>query len=81
MKITLTNEFHNSSVVLNADVRSHIHNLATAYLTKNQIKKAKSKLCGIAGCTCCGEVGTRGRQELQNGKRLEINIDSLFTNS
>jgi len=81
MKITLTNDFHGSHVTLNANVLSHIHNVATAYLTANQIKKARRELCGISACTC-GEnsARTRGRQELENGKRLEINCDAYLAN-
>ena len=79
MKITLRNDFHNSSVTLNADVRSHIHNVATAYLSTGQIRRAKQELCGIDGCTCSGEAGTRGRQELPSGKRLEVNCDAVYT--
>lgn len=64
MKITLTNDFHGTSVTLNADVRSHVHNVSTAYLTENQVRKAKRELCGTAGCSCSGTVhsapGTRG---------------------
>jgi hypothetical protein len=42
MKITLTNDFHNTSVNINCEVLCHIHNEATAYPTAGQIKKAKS---------------------------------------
>lgn len=78
MKITLKNDFHNSSVTLNAEVLSHVYHTATAYLSANQVKRAKQKLCGINGCTCSGDAGTRGVQQLENGKRLEINIDSIY---
>lgn len=78
MKITLKNDFHNSEINLNCEVKSHIHNVATAYLSANQTKRAKSKLCGISGCTCSGVDGSRGRQNLENGKRLEINNDRLL---
>ena len=73
MRITLTNDFHNSSVRLNADVRRE-----TAYLTTSQVKRAKQQLCGVAGCRCSNDAGTRGRQALPNGERLEVNYDSLF---
>jgi hypothetical protein len=77
MRITLKNDFHNSAVSLNCEVLSHIHNVATAYPTLGQIKRAKRELCGISGCTCSGDDGTRGRQEL-NGKRLEISLDAIY---
>lgn len=79
MTITLKNDFHNTEVLLRAEVLSHIHHTATAYLTTGQIKRAKRELCGIAGCTCSGEAGTRGPQMLDNGKRLEVNIDAAYT--
>ena len=79
MKLTLTNDFHNTSITLNVkDVRSHIHNVATAYPTKGQIKKAKRELCGIKGCTCSAGDGTRGRQEAPSGKRLVVDLSALF---
>lgn len=78
MKITLTSDFHGTSVTLNADVRSHVHNVSTAYLTENQVRKAKRELCGTAGCSCSGTVGTRGRQQTPSGKRLEVNFDSVI---
>jgi len=52
-KITLSNDFHNTEVtVLVKDNR----------LTNRQIDRARRALCGIAGCTCSGATGTRGRQ-------------------
>lgn len=78
MNVTLRNDFHNSEVTLRTKVLSHIHHTATAYLTVGQIKKAKHELCGIAGCTCSGEAGTRGPQTLDNGKRLEVNVDAAY---
>ena len=80
MKITLVNDFHNTFVNLDVEVLSHIHNVAVAYLSVGQIRKSKRELCGIRGCTCSGDVGTRGPQSLENGKRLEINCDSIYSN-
>lgn len=69
--VTLTNDFHNTSVRIRCEVLSHIHNEAMIYPTAGQIAKAKKALCGISGCTCSGDDGTRGRQE-HNGKRLIV---------
>ena len=72
MKITLSNDFHSSSVVLDVPVLSHIHNeIEIQAITKRQAAKARRTLCGISGCTCGGEFGQRGRQET-NGKRLRL---------
>lgn len=79
MKVTLRNDFHNSEVTLRTNVLSHIHNVATAYLSAGQVKKAKRKLCGVQGCTCSGEAGICGPQSLANGKRLEVNIDAAYS--
>ena len=79
MKITLKNDFHNSSVNIRCEVLSHIHNIATAYPNAAQIKRAKKALCGISGCTCSNDSGIRGRQEI-NGKRLEVNLDAIYMN-
>ena len=80
MKITLKNDFHTTFVNLNVEVRSHIYGVAVAYLSAGQIKKAKRELCGIRGCTCSGDAGTRGPQSLENGKRLDVNCDSIYSN-
>lgn len=54
--ITLTNDFHNSSVSLRVEVDDE----GNAKLSINQIKKRRELCC--AGCSCSGEVGTRGYQ-------------------
>ena len=66
MKITLTNDFHNTEVALNVK-----NNLISA----GQIRRANKELCGIDGCTCSDDLGTRGPQDVdfevcqdQNGK-------------
>jgi hypothetical protein len=53
MKITLTNDFHNTSVVLRS---------RDGRLTGGQRDRAKRILCGITGCTCSDEWGMRGKQ-------------------
>jgi len=79
MRIILKNDFHNSSVTLNCGkVLSHIHSVSTAYLTVYQIRKAKSALCGIPDCTCSGDAGLRGPQQL-DGKKLEVNLDAIYS--
>lgn len=75
--VTLTNDFHNTSVRIRCEVLSHIHNLSTIYPSVGQIKKAKKALCGIDGCTCSGDAGIRGRQE-HNDKRLIVDVSSLL---
>ena len=54
MKITLYNDFHNTSIALYAKGNK---------LTIGQVKKAQKELCGIAGCCCSGEFGVRGQQD------------------
>ena len=76
--VTLTNDFHGTSVNLRCEVLSHIHNVSTIYPSAGQVKKSKAALCGIAGCTCSGEDGTRGPQE-HNGKRLVVDVSSVYT--
>ncbi len=72
MRITLTNDFHNSSIILYVPTLSHIHNeIEVQSITKHQAAKARRKLCGIKGCTCGGAFGQRGRQET-NGKYLRL---------
>lgn len=54
MKITLRNDFHNTSVTLVSK---------NGKLSESQMKKAKRELC-CSGCTCSGEFGYRGPQDI-----------------
>lgn len=56
MRFTLTNDFHGTSIRLNAEQRG----VATYRLTGEQLKRAKRKLCPVKGCTCSGNSGMRG---------------------
>lgn len=57
IKITLRNNFHNTKV----NVFEHfVHGSNPyAYLTPRQVKRCQSELCGIKGCTCSDDLGTR----------------------
>lgn len=57
MMIELRNDFHNSHVFLDVTEGKP--------LSYGQIKKAERRLCGVKGCTCSGELGTRGPQEVE----------------
>jgi hypothetical protein len=59
-KIVLTNDYHNAEVRLMPKDNK---------LSIRQIKRAKRVLCGVDGCTCSNEFGTRGRQD---GFSLEL---------
>jgi len=66
-RITLTNDFHNTSVTLIAEHVGSVEDWdgeqAPLYrLAPSQIKRAKRALCA-KGCLCSGEMGTRGHQE------------------
>ncbi len=62
--ITLTNDFHNTSVVLRPDGEER--------LTVGQVQRARRTLCGIAGCTCGGSLGVRGYQWGTRGLGIEM---------
>jgi len=53
MNLTLTNDFHNTSITLR---------LNNAFLSTYQVKKARKALCGSAECLCSGVTGMRGKQ-------------------
>ena len=76
--ITLTNDFHNSSINIRCEVLSHIHNVATAYPNASQIKRAKKALCGVSGCCCSRDDGTRGKQDI-DGKTLEVDLTEIYS--
>lgn len=50
-KITLTNDFHGTSI--NLVVRR-------GRLSLRQVRRARSALCGMADCKCGGNLGERG---------------------
>jgi len=59
-KVVLTNEFHETRITLYAQcVKSGL-----LRLSKNQVYRARHKLCWIADCTCGDALGARGKQEL-----------------
>jgi hypothetical protein len=64
--ITLTNDFHNTSVVVrvpNQLVRMHDTDRARftdVFLSDSQTRRAHKTLCGHTDCTCSGSTGTRG---------------------
>jgi hypothetical protein len=78
--VTLTNDFHNSSVQLRLHVLQHIHGQCTVYPSKSQIARAKRVLCGTPGCTCSNDVGTRGKQTI-DGLPLVVDVSSLIKKS
>ncbi len=51
---TLRNDFHGTSVRVRGGEMSRA--------TVNRVKRT---LCGIKGCTCSGQLGTRGEQECE----------------
>ena len=51
-KITLTNDFHNTSV--NLVLQPHNR------LSLRQVRRARQALCGMADCDCGGPCGERG---------------------
>lgn len=51
-KITLTNNFHNTSINL---ILSN-HNR----LSLRQVRRARETLCGMKDCHCSGDAGERG---------------------
>lgn len=51
----LTNDFHNTS----ATIFPKVDPFGREYLTKAQIRKVRSKLCGIKGCRCGDVAGCR----------------------
>jgi hypothetical protein len=55
-KITLTNDFHGTAVVLRP---------RNGYLSRTQVMWARKKLCGISDCTCSGPAGERGGQAVE----------------
>ena len=49
--ITLTNTFHRTSITLRKKEGDHV--------SPSTLSRARRALCGMAGCTCAGDDGTR----------------------
>ena len=62
LKIRLSNDFHNSETTAMAKVIREAGQIITCELSARQVKRIQSELCGIGGCTCSNELGTRGSQ-------------------
>ena len=56
--ITIRNEYHNSKYPLRVAC-------LPARLSDSQVARCRRALCGIAGCTCGGNLGERGRQDVE----------------
>ena len=71
MRMDIRNDFHNTEVTL---VAKSVYK-GVWHLTRSQVNRARRVLCGVAGCTCGGVLGQRGRDGLPAG------IDIGTTNS
>jgi len=71
-RYTLRNDFHDTSCNVICDGLSHIHGECEIQLSKGQADRARRELCGQSDCTCSGEIGTRGPQRTDDGKRLIV---------
>jgi hypothetical protein len=69
MKVTLTNNFHNTSVTLT---------MASLFPSVFQVKRARKTLCGVTGCTCSDVMGMRGPQTVVVGERQEYIAGELI---
>lgn len=54
MLAIITNDFHLTSCTVRVP--------ATGVLSARQVKRCRSMLCGIDGCTCGGDLAERGDQ-------------------
>ncbi len=75
--LVLKNDFHNSEVTLRVNHAGEIEVDDVIKLSAGQVKKAQNTLCGIDGCLCSGELGTRagwhqlGDQEVKLSENVE----------
>lgn len=63
MKMTLTNDFHNTAAIVRVTPRESTHYGLMADLSRAQTRRAEKKLCGMSDCSCSGALGTRGKQK------------------
>ena len=69
MKVTLTNDFHHTEVTLL---------LKSLFPSSHQVRRAKTALCGVKGCTCSGVLGNRGAQNAIIGETQEYDGADLI---
>jgi len=62
--LTLRNNFHNTTCRVNVKPGE--------VLSYHQLRRARFHLCGIDGCTCSNETGTRGQQWQTDGSVVEL---------
>lgn len=62
---TISNDFHNTTT------RTRL-----GRKTESQMKSLKRRLCGVSGCTCSDDIGSRGKQIQPDGRKLLIDWDS-----
>jgi len=61
MKILLTNNFHDTEVYISPNPIGN----GEYKVSRRAAKRARSVLCGIAGCTCGDTFGARGGHYLE----------------
>lgn len=73
-KFTFTNNFHSSEAVCLAKRNTD----GSCYLSKDQVSRARNKLCGVKGCTCAqniiGERSCRSPVEVRANQDGSANI-------
>jgi len=62
--ITLSNNFHNTSVRINANIGDE--------LSPAQIRRSRRALCGLADCSCGGPLGERYGENSENAQQFRI---------
>lgn len=54
---TIRNDFHNTEVAVRVP--------DDGVLSPSQVRRVRSKLCGMPDCKCGGVLGERGRQDVE----------------
>ena len=53
MKVTLYNSFHDQEItIIPKDIKNFHDETTEIYISKNQIRRIRRKLCGIKACCC-----------------------------
>ena len=66
--VTISNDFHGTKMRTQGGRK-----------TKSRVSRIKRHLCGISGCKCSDDIGSRGPQRQPDGSLLEIVWDSDST--
>jgi len=79
-KLVLKNDFHNTEATFRVQHNGEVEIDDIITLSANQIRKSQKLLCGIDGCSCSGELGTRAEWHELDGEEVKLQEEIFYNN-